>query len=884
MLRSTISRSNMVSIPLKADFRTFIVLFVGLAAVSCSGRRPASPPVPVSESVVAAETDTTSLEPVSMSETIPIIAEVPVGQILNYDDSNFREPSSSFDIQHTTLALAFDFPGERVIGTAVHRLTSTVQLLTHLHFDARDMEIRRVAVKRPDSEFEEVAFQYNNADLTVSLQPGIGKTVALEVKVDYIAHPMRNGQDMGMVFVDGAGVDPSLPTQVWTLGQPEDNQFWFPSWDYPNDRMTFDMSLTVPQHFSTIANGDLIEQTALPDNLRRDRWVLNKPHVSYLAGFAAGEFAAAVDSYTRRDGSSVPLAYLVEPAYAQDAKLIFGETPAMMGFFERNLGIRYPWSNYKQVCVREFAAGGMENTTATIFYSELQHDRRTRHDFTGRSLITHELAHQWFGNLVSSRNWANLSLNEGFATYFERLYLEQAHGLAAAQKHTIDDRRAYLEEAKNLRRPIVWHGYSDPNEVFDRHTYQKAALVLHQLRFELGDEVWWRGVRQYLTRNAYKEVTIDDLQLAMEQASGKRLGGFFQQWYRRPGHPEIRVKHTYHSDHGVYELKINQIQDSLRVGTFVFNANIEVNIPGAAPWISQYSVTSRDTTFRFAIAGDISFVRFDPGDWILGEMTIIKSVNEWQNQARYDDEPAGRYDAVVALQEFEPNKNVRNVLLHVLQSDNVAFVRAAAAESLSKYATDQDVRPYLLRAIQSDSDAAVRRVALNTLSASHDESLKAGLDVAIKDESYQVIAEAVRVYAEAYPPQAIQAMRGLYDIQSWDNTVENAMIAAYARINAIEGIPYLQAHASPETEEVVQLASIEALAGIAQYNPDVRSSIAQFISEKIYSTNERVRLTAVQVLEPIFDDAILSKLSNRLPTEPSERVRQAIQRLVNIGN
>lgn len=875
----------MASTPHRSLLHAGFVLLLGLILASCSGRRPSAPAVPITDNSEMDANPDTLFD--AAESTIAVVASQsfdPEVRVLNFDDRNFKEPVSSFDIQHTSLDLGFDFPGERVIGSVTHRLIATAQLLTHLNFDAKDMEIRGVSIKRPGKEFEAVNYQYNNADLTISLQPGIGKTVALEVRIDYIAHPMRNGQQMGMVFVDGKGDDPALPTQVWTLGQPEDNQFWLPSWDYPNDRMTFDMSLTVPQRFSTIANGDLVEQKALPDNMRRDRWVLNKPHASYLAGFAAGEFTATVENYTRRDGSVVPLAYLVEPQFAQHAKLIFGETPDIMRFMERNLGINYPWSNYKQVSVREFTARGMENTTATIMYDKLQHDDRARLDFTGRTLIAHELAHQWFGNLVTSQNWANLALNEGFASYFERLYLEQQISIADAQAHAIEARDAYLAQAKTLQRPIIWHGYSDPYDVFDRHTYQKAAMVLHQLRFELGDDVWWRGVRQYLATNSFGQVEIDDLQRAMEQAAGKGLGGFFQQWYRRPGHPELEVRQTYYADRGVYEVEVKQVQDSTSIGDFGFDVDIEVNIPGAAAWVSRYRVASRDTTYRFAISGDVSFVRFDRGDWVAGDIKVTKSIVEWQNQARFDDEPASRYDAVHALSLLESNVNIRNVLLHVLQSDNAAFVRVAAAKALSQYGDQPEVRPYLLSAVKSDTEARVRRHALSSMATVNDEQLAQALASGIKDQSYAVTAEAIRVYADVNPLQAVQEMRALYDLRSWDNTVEEAMIDAYGKVNAIEGIPYLQALLKPEIDETMQLASFEALTGIAQYNPDVRSSVAQFIMGKMSSTRESIRWAAVQALEPIYDEATVASLNRHLQSEQSDRIRQVIFRIVNAGN
>ena len=858
--------------PLK--YGIFAVL--SLSMISCSGRRPA-------EQEVLSPSPT--VEDTLASVTVPEIVTPSfsgANKVIPPDSRAASEPVSSFDILHTQLSLGFNFSTQQVIGTAIHRLNPSVESLDHLRFDAKDMEIRSVSVRWPNTNFVTVSYQYNNQDLDIPLETPVGKTVALEVRIDYVANPTRNGRKLGLHFVDPLDEDPGVPTQIWTLGQPEDNQYWFPAWDFPNDRMTFDLSLTVPEKYSTIANGDLVEQIPMPDGLRKDRWVLNKPHPAYLTGFVVGEYAAVVENYVRSDGSTVPLAYLVEPGYQQYVRQIFGETPAMMRFFENKLGFAYPWSNYKQVTAREFTASGMENTTATILYDQIQHDQRAHLDFTGRDLIAHELAHQWFGNLLTSRNWGNLPLNEGFASYFERLYLEEAHGQGAAQAHTINDRNTYLAQAEALRRPIIWHGFSDPNEMYDAHTYQKAALVLHQLRLELGDDVWWQGIRQYVRENAFRNVVIEDLQRAMEQAAGRSLSGFFYQWYRRPGHPKLLVEHQNAEQRGLYEVRVRQEQDSIRIGNFSFGVDIEVNVLGSDPWTQRYRVASRDTTFRFAIPGNVAFIRFDAGDWVLGDITVTKNLQEWFSQARYDDEIAGRYDALQGLGQHEPENAIRDVLVSVLQSDENPFVRKEAAVQLGKvYSDQQDVRVFLGNAVRNDQDAGVRRESLVALGQAQDEMLLGALRAAVEDPSYLVVAKAIELYAGYFGIQAIPVFRSLYDVKSWNNTIELALIDAYGRLRAIEGIPYLQDHLADSPEQQLKINSLASLARIAQYHPDVRNNVSQSILSALDNNNEPVRYAAIQALAPLKDANISSEISRRMPTEPSLRIREAMARIVS---
>lgn len=866
--------------------RTTFLLVIGLSLLvyvsACSGSRTPEPepalqppqPAPSGEVSIVAQPGPDGSEPFHADPSGPVV--------YRSGNESPKEPIQAFDILHTTLDLSFDFQNARVVGSAYHRIASLSEGLRTVSFNARDMSVDAVLLRTSSAEFSPAVFQYANSVITVTLPAPMNREQEMEVFISYTAHPMRNGQNLGLVFVDPLGIDPSKPTQIWTLGQPEDNQYWFPTWDYPNDRMTFETALTVPNQLTTVSNGQLVRQEDVGNGMRKDVWVLEKPHAAYLTGFAIGEFSAVTDQYVRDDGSVIPLAYFVEPDHASDARLAFGETSAMMRFFEDRLGIAYPWSNYKQIAVRDFTARGMENTTATLLYEDIQYDERAQLDYTGRDLIAHELAHQWFGNLITCRNWGNLPLNEGFASYFERLYIENAVGEGEAQFHTIQDRNAYFAEAERMMRPIIWHAYEDPNDLFDRHTYQKTALVLHQLRYELGDEVWWRGVRQYLREHAYRSVVIEDLQRVMQQVSGQNLVGFFDQWFRRPGHPVLRVEHAYDESTGLYELHVTQLQDSLELGPFALDVNIEVNVQGVSPWTQQYRLASRDTTYRFAIAGAIGFVHFDEGDWALADIEVEKDLQEWLNQIRMDDEMAGRLDAARALANFDPTPRIRDALIRVLGQETSLHVREAVVQALRHYNREAGVRAALAQIVQQGPHSNVRSAALVALQDTTDAYLKSALDMALADQSYEVVAGAVEIYSTAYPVDAITAYRRLYDLGSWKNRVEHSLIEAYGRLGSVEGIPYLQKMREPIQDEEIQMASIDALSSIASQNPGVRSSVAQSLLNSLDSVHEPVRFRALQVLLPMIDSSQLSQLRARLQGDPSARIRQLVQNTSNL--
>jgi aminopeptidase N len=420
--------------------------------------------------------------------------------------------------------------------------------------------------------------------------------------------------------------------------------------------------------------------------------------------------------------------------------------------------------------------------------------------------------------------------------------------------------------------------------MYDAHTYQKAAMVLHQLRFELGENIWWQGVRQYARENAFRNVVIEDLQRAMEQTSGRSLAGFFNQWFRRPGHPELEIEHHYEPQRALYEIHVAQVQDSIRLGTFSFEVDIEVNMDGAEPWVQRYRISTRDTTFRFAIPGGVNFVRFDAGDWVLADIHETKEVYEWSNQVRYDDEMAGRYDAVVALGNLEPQDEIRDVLIDVLQSDLDPFVRKAAAEYLIPYAGQPDVRVYLGNTVRSDQDAGVRRAALDVLGSLQDEMLLSALRAALQDPSYLVAARGVELFATYYNGEAVSEFRSLYSATSWDNTIERALVSAYGTLAAIEGIPYLQDHLADSFDREIQANSLQSLARIAGAHAEVRANIVQSILGALDSVKEPVRYAAVQALQPLRDAEIATEMSRRMASEPSNRIRQLMTTLAGPAN
>ena len=251
----------------------------------------------------------------------------------------------------------------------------------------------------------------------------------------------------GLYFINPKGEEKDKPTQIWTQGETEATSVWCPTIDKPNQKTTQEISMTVPDKYVTLSNGKLAAQKKNADGTRTDTWKMDQPHAPYLFFMGVGDYAVVKDSYKGKEVS-----YYVEKEYAPVARKIFGNTPEMMAFFSKVLGVEYPWVKYAQMTARDYVSGAMENTTATLHQESAQQDARELIDGNSwESTIAHELFHQWFGDLVTTESWSNLTLNESFANYSETLWDEYKYGKDAGDAQNYNDMQGYLQSQSDKK-------------------------------------------------------------------------------------------------------------------------------------------------------------------------------------------------------------------------------------------------------------------------------------------------------------------------------------------------------------------------------------------------------------------------------------------------
>ena len=432
------------------------------------------------------------------------------------------------------------------------------------------------------------------------------------------------------------------------------------------------MKITVADSFVTLSNGILAGSQKNADGSRTDHWSMTQPHAPYLFMMAIGKFHKHSEQWRGKEVS-----YYVDHAFAPYAKLIFGNTPEMLEFFSNKLGVEYPWQKYAQVVVQEFVSGAMENTSATTHCDVLQHDSREHVDNTEEDYISHELFHQWFGDLVTCESWANLTLNEGFATYGEYLWKEYKYGRDEADHHLQNDLDSYLGEAERSPKNLIRYHHDTPDDMFDAHSYQKGGLVLHMLRYYLGDPAFFQGLKLYLTRNAYSAVEVAELRMAFEEVCGEDLQWFFDQWYLRAGHPMLEVTHTVFDE--AWKVQVRQVQDLEAYPCFRFPVRFELQTAAGSD-VREHWVESPDTSFVFTSTSPLTNVVFDPDKVLLAEVTeLAKPAEAWAQQFKQGESYVQRSLAMAGMEASSPEGIDFGILKSATQ-DPFWAIRQAAFE------------------------------------------------------------------------------------------------------------------------------------------------------------------------------------------------------------
>jgi len=683
--------------------------------------------------------------------------------------------SRSYDVLHYRIEVSFDEARHMVIGKVSTTLVPFLPALRDVRFDAEEMSVRKVTLRNGTP----LVYSMGDKTLDITLDRVYSYRDTVTVVTEYSCTPRR-----GLFFIQPDSAYPSTPWQIWTQGEDMDNHFWFPCYDFPNERATTEVLATVRSPYTVLSNGRLVN---IADNrkngTRTFHWKLSKPHASYLVMLAIGEYEVLRDS-----AGTVPLQYYVYPHQVEDARICFQSTPDVMRFFSTTIGYPYPWEKYAQVLIRDFTVGGMENTSAC---SLLDHatvfDVRQRVDHSPVSLIAHELAHQWWGDLVTCKDWRHLWLNESFASYFDQLYQEYRLGREEFDYIMYEAQLAGINSDKTSgRKPIVSAGSYSTN------LYPRGASVLHMLRFVLGDSLFFRSLTHYVTKHQYGVVETNDLKVAIEEATGQNLYWFFDQWVYNAGYPVFSVTSAWDDSAQCVRLHVAQTQklDSL---TGIFRTPVDVEITaGSCSLVHRVEITNADTVFVLPAPEKPRRVIFDKGNWLLKESQVEKPDEEWKQQAIEAGHPIDRLRAVKQMGLSPRGERYIPALVDRVLHDPFWAVRREAVNMLGMIADPHDTSwaavKLALVAAARDAKPRVRSAAVALLTDSADTITRKTLVAALQDSSYTVVAHALRSLARADPHGCREILATHFAMPSHQEIIATAALDALAHADSLSGI------------------------------------------------------------------------------------------------
>ncbi|HEY2825434.1 MAG TPA: DUF3458 domain-containing protein [Gemmatimonadales bacterium] len=680
------------------------------------------------------------------------------------------------------------------------------------------------------------------------------------------AGKVENGQ--GLTFINTDGRD-HRPPQIWSQGEDMDNHYWFPTYDFPNDKMTWDLAVTLPRQFTGVSNGALVSDLPATGATHTTRWRQSTPSATYLVSLIVAPLVKIHDTW-----HTVPVDYYVYRADSARAWRLFHQTVDEIDTYSRLTGVPYPWAKYAQTTVADFF-GGMENVSATTLVDWLP-DNRAYQDrpWFQWILIPHELAHQWFGDYVTTVNWANTWLNEGFAEFMPGQYWQAKLGEHVAEDYYLDEYRQFVQIDHFRRMPLAAEG--------SNNIYPRGALVLRMLEHQLGPQRFWAGIHRYLADHAHGNATTDDLRQAFLDATGQNLDRFFDEWIYQAGYPEFTVAANYDAAAHTVQLSVKQTQaDTLtkadssgfRFTTpLVYHMPVTVTVGQPSGQTSgTFDLNAREQTLTVAnVAQAPTYVIFDDGNRILKTLDFSQATPWLAAQLARDPDLWNRQWVIGQLASRATDSLAGKALATAATGADYFFTRIDAIGALAKFSPDVALPP-LERAL-ADTSAQVRQAAVRALGGLGGDRAVTLLEATLKrDSSYAVRGSVVGALAAAKAPSADAAIRANLRAPSYRDQVQNGALVAIA-----------------QTADTAMIASVDSLVGMNQQALGTLAGLGQrgsaraldVMASHLNDERQYVRRWTVGVFRQMRPDVALPKLEAMQASITHDDTRTAVRQAI----
>jgi aminopeptidase N len=764
-------------------------------------------------------------------------------------------PSREIDILHLALDVTPDFKARSVSGEVTLRFKPIAKPLAELKLDAVDLSVETVGSS------EKIGGWHASAEkVVVTFEPPVPTDHEATVNIRYSATPRK-----GLYFRTPEMGYKAEDTHLWTQGEPIEARHWYPSYDSPNEKFTSEVTCRVPEKMVVLSNGKLVsEEKDASSDRKAVRWLHDKPHANYLIALVAGNLKKVEDTY--RD---IPLALYTPASQIEHAMNTFKDTKDMMAFFEKEIGVPYPWAKYYQVCVDDFGWGGMENTTLTILNDRTLHPIEAEPLVSSQGLIAHELAHQWFGDLVTCKDWSHIWLNEGFATYYDNLYDGHKNGPDEFLYDMYQSAKGILSQP-NQTNAMVRRDWREPEELFNYLAYPKGSWVLHMLRSQVGPDLYRKCIKTYMERHQFGNAETEDLNRTFEELSGRSFDRFFDQWVYHAGFPDIQVNYSWDERSKLAKLTLTQNQKlSEDVLLFHFPLTVRFKTKSNGAINREITVDEASEDFYFPLPEAPEIVRLDPELTVLARFNFTPPTPMLYAQLRDTSDMLGR---LIAVEQPGTKKDAETAkrLKEALNGDSFYAVRQAAARGLRAIKSEEALQALLDS--REQSDARVRNQVFSAIDGYYREkSLQAILDAIPKEKNPEIKAAGVHALGAYSRPDVKELLLKQLDSESYRNRMsEEAIQAMRAQSDTAFIDPVMRTLKEREKDFTTSgfARGLEALAFLAR-DEEKKALFREFLLQHVNSKKQRVQLAAINGLATLGDASAIPVLE-KFTTAPKE--------------
>ncbi len=783
------------------------------------------------------------------------------------DSAEHRQyaPDREIDIVHLALDVTPDFEQRTLSGRAMISFKPIAKPFQELRLDAVDLAVQSVTATE-----KILGYQVTDKQIIVTFEPPVPPDKETSLTIRYRTEPKQ-----GLYFRTPAMGYKDGETHLFTQGEAIEARHWYPCYDSPNEKFTSEITCRVPEGMTVLSNGKRVAEEKDPSSgLIAVHWVQDKPHVTYLISLVAGYFRKIEDQY-----KDIPLAFYTPPSQIDQAATSFQDTKDMLGFFEQEIGVPYPWAKYYQVCVNDFVAGGMENTSITTLTEDTLFTAEFENLRSSQGLVAHELAHQWFGDLVTCKDWSHIWLNEGFATYYDSLYDEHKNG-RDSMLYGLYERARSITGISNDTNAIVRRTYDSPNEMFSYLAYPKGSWVLHMLRAQLGPDLYRRCIKTYLQRHQFDNVTTDDLRIVIEELSGHSYDRFFDQWVYHAHHPELEVAYGWDEKTKLAKVTVKQTQP-LGNNVLLFNFPLSVRFKGKSGTLDRpITVQEKEEDFYFPLSEAPEIVRIDPEYALLAKINFNVPNAMLFAQLADQDDMMGR---LIAVEQLSKKKEAETVakLKKTLNDDAFYGVRAEASRALRSIHTDEALEALLASTRQSD--ARVRRQVVDDIGGFYrDTAYETSRQILDREKNPDVLREAIQSLGGYSTPAVHDTLVQFLNVDSYRHVLADAAIGAIRSQDDPAYLPPLLECLAKQEAAFTSGGFSRALGTLAYVarNEENKDRVREFLIGHVNHKKRNVQLAAINALGTLGDPKSIAVVETFATAGRDSPERAAAERVV----